>query len=185
MNRLLSGIIKKATWKTAALFAVLFAAFYVWVNYSQTGVAGLLGITGGANILDFEFGYTYEKAYNMLTALGAEGRSFYLTRILPMDFPFPFVYMLFFAGLIALLLKHLKPKEICRYLLIIPVLTMLFDWTENIGIITLLNTYPGMPVWAVSTASIAGMLKTVFLIGSIAVIGILFIFLLWSKARFK
>ena len=106
MSNLLNTVIQKASWKKAVSFTALFAAFYVLINFSQIGVAGLLKITGGASILDFEFGYSSEKAYGILTALGVEGRTFYLMRILPMDFPLPLTYMLFFTGVIALLCKH-------------------------------------------------------------------------------
>lgn len=174
---------QQATWKKAALFTALFVAFYILINYSGTGVAGLLKITGGANILDFEFGYNQEEAYQMLTALGTDGRSFYLTKILPLDFPFPFVYMLCFAGWIALLIKHATHKDWYKFLLLIPALTMLFDWMENVGVIAMLNGYPELPVWSVLLASISGMLKTVFTIGNVIVIGLLFIMFLVKKTR--
>jgi hypothetical protein len=161
----------------------MFVAFYIIINYSGVGVAGLLRISGGANVLDFEFGFSYEKALNMLTALGTEGRAFYLTMLLPQDFPFPFVYMLCYAGAIALLLKHTTHRKLFEYLLILPVFTMLFDWVENIGIIAMLNNYPELPRWAAPLASISGMLKTVCTAGCVAVIVVLFILLLFAKAK--
>jgi hypothetical protein len=167
----------------AILFTVLFLALFTLINFSGIGVAGLLKITNGANILDFEFGYTYEKAYGMLTALGAEGRTFYLTKILPMDFLFPLTYMLFYVGFMALFIKQTTQKKAYRFLLFIPVLAMFCDWTENIGIIALLKGYPDLPDWAVSTASIAGMLKFMFIIGSIAITGILFVVFVCLKLR--
>ena len=191
MNKCLDAVVQKASWKKAVLFTILFAVFYILINYSGTGVAGLLRVTGGASILDFEFGYTQGKAFDMLTALGAEGRVFYLTKILPVDFPFPFAYMLFYSGWIALLIKEALlnkrfPEEAVRvgwhkYLLLIPVLAMLSDWMENVGIITMLRGYPHLPEWAVMLASDAGMIKTVFTIASIAVIVLLLIAFLINK----
>jgi len=175
MGNFMIKIIKKAMWKKAILFTILFMAFYVLINFSGIGVAGLLKITGGANILDFEFGFTYEKAVDMLTALGTEGRAFYLAKILPLDFPFPFTYMLFFVGLISLLVKHTFCRKPFQFLLFIPVLTMLFDWIENIGIIVMLNNYPKLPEWTVSLSSISGILKNSFFVVNFVVIGILFV----------
>ena len=183
LNNFLDIIIKKSSWKTAILFAVLFAVSFALINFSGIGVAGLLKITNGANILDFEFGYTYEKAYDMLTALGAEGRIFYLTKILPMDFLFPLTYMLFYAGFMALFIKRATQKKAYRVLLFIPVLAMLFDWIENIGIIALLKSYPNLPELAVLTASISGMLKFIFTVGSIGITGTLFILSVCLKFR--
>ena len=181
MKRILNSIIQKVTWKHTAFVTVLFAFLYILINFSGVGVAALLEITGGANILDFEFGYSKDEAYQMLTALNENGRTFYLTRILPIDFPFPFAYMLFYAGWIALLLKHTRAKTWCTYLLFIPLLAMLSDWIENIGIITMLVNFPHLPTWAVFLASVAGMIKTVSTIISIVIIFLLLVVFLIRK----
>ena len=181
----LDRIVYAASWKKTVLFTALFAILYIVINFSPIGVAGLLNITGGANILDFEFGFTYEEANRILTALGEEGRTFYLTRILPLDFPFPFSLMLACVGIIALLIKHIASEKPYRYLIFIPVLLMLFDWIENIGIIILLNNYPSLPTWAVSLASISGILKHIFTYSSIVAIGVLLSIFLYSKFRRK
>ena len=185
MSDYLNKIIQRASLKKAIFFTMLFAVFFVLINFSSIGVAGLLSITGGASILDFEFGFTYETAYYMLTALGEEGRTFYLTRLLPLDFPFPFTVMLFGVGYMALLLKHIAPKRPYKYLLILPVLFMVFDWIENIGIIIMLLNFPNLPVWAALLASISGMLKYISSFGSIVAISVLFIIFLYSKRRAK
>jgi len=179
----MNTLIYKATVKKAILFSILFAGSYILINFTGIGVASLLKITNGANILDFEFGYSQEMAYQMLTALGTEGRAFYLSRIVPMDFPFPFTYMLCYAGWITLLLKLNTLKAWSKYLLFIPVFAMLFDWLENLGIIVMLWNYPNLPAWAVYTASGSGMLKTVFTVGSIATIVVLLI--IFGLSRLK
>ena len=183
MNKNKKPIIQRATWKKAAIFSALFGVFYALINFSSVGVAGLLKITGGASILDLEFGYSQEEAYQMLTALGTAGRSFYLMKISPLDFLFPFTYMLCFAGWIALLIKQVTHRDRYKYLLLIPVLTMLFDWMENVNIIVMLNGYPDLPAGAVFSASISGMLKTVFTIGNIIVMSVLFIIFSLKKMR--
>ncbi|MCL1820335.1 MAG: hypothetical protein FWG36_06745 [Oscillospiraceae bacterium] len=185
MNNLLNTIIQKMTWKKAIIFTLIFAAFFVLINFSAIGVAGLLEITNGANILDFEFGYTYEEAHSLLTALETEGRAFYLNKILPIDYPFPFAYALFYVGLIALLLKHIKSHKLFGYSLLVPIFAMLFDWTENIGLIAMLRSYPNLSEWSVQLASVTGMLKTVFTYASIAIIAGLFIVFVYSKLRRK
>lgn len=80
-------------WKACAATTVF--AVLLWViDFSPIGVAGLLEVTGGANILDFEAGYTVDQAYGMLEALGEAGRSFHLTKIMPVDIFFPIGLML-------------------------------------------------------------------------------------------
>jgi hypothetical protein len=184
LKRLSDIAVHNASWKKTVLFAALFIAFYAVINFSGIGVAGLLNISNGANILDFEFGFTYEKASDMLTALGVEGRDFYLSKIVPLDFPFPFSYMLFYCGVIALAIKNISPKRTLGYLLLIPVLAMLCDWIENIGIIAMLNNYPSLSEWSVSLASIFGIMKTVFTVACIATIAtLLFAFAILKLRR--
>ena len=176
MNRYLSLIIQKANWKKAVIFTLLFVVFYILINFSDIGVAGLLKITHGANILDLErFGYSHEKAFQILTALGAEGRAFYLTKILPLDFPLPFVYMLCFAGWMAFLLKRVAVKEWFKYLLFIPFLSGLFDWLENICIIIMLKQYPMVSAVLYSAASFMTVSKSIFTITSVMIILILLV----------
>jgi len=181
MNRLLDCIVQKVIWKIALLFAFLFGVFYLLINFSGFGVAGLLEVTGGASILDFEFGFTYEKALAMLGALGADGRSFYLTKIIPLDFLFPLSYMLCYSSLIALLLKYTSLRKPGIYLLMFPVLGMLCDWTENIGIIVMLNSYPNLHEWVVSLTSTAGIIKAVLSVGNLLIIAMLLLLALRKR----
>jgi hypothetical protein len=166
----LKKTIEKATLGKALLFTIIFVMLYILINFTPVGVSGLLKITNGANILDFEFGYSRDKAYHMIAALGEDGRSFYLTKIIPMDFPFPFAYMLCYAGWISLLIKYIAPLSAAKYLTFVPLFAMLFDWLENLGIILMLSNYPNMPLLAIYTASISGILKTLFTLGSISII---------------
>lgn len=176
-------ILQKATWKKALLGTLFFAAMFVLINASAWGVAGLLRITGGHTILDFARGYSADKAYAMLTALGEAGRAFYRTRILPIDFVFPLSYMLCYAGWTALLLKHVAPKGRAAWLLAVPVLAMACDWAENIGILAMLRGYPALPPWAVTAGSVFGVLKFGFIVASVAVIAVLLVLFLWRKRK--
>jgi len=55
------------------------------------------------------------------------------------------IYMLCYFGWIALMGKYAIPKSALKLLLTIPVLAMVFDWTENIGIIAMIRNYPLLP----------------------------------------
>ena len=174
-------ITEKITLKKALLCTAVFAAFFILINYTEVGVAGLMKITNGANILDFKFGYSTAEAHNMITALGEQGRAFYLTKIIPIDFPFPLAYMLCYAGWIALLVKHVAPLGPAKLLLTLPLLAMLSDWAENIGIIFILTCYPDIPENAVVLASTSGILKNLFTQGSIITIIVLLVIYIFMK----
>ncbi len=174
-------IIEKITLRKALFCTAIFAAFFVLINYTEVGVAGLLKITNGATILDFKFGYSTADAHNIITALGEQGRAFYLAKIIPIDFPFPLAYMLCYAGWIALLVKHVAPLGAAKLLLVLPLLAMLFDWIENIGIIFILTQYPDIAEKAVALASASGILKSLFTQGSIITIIVLLIIYILRK----
>lgn len=127
-----------------SLLCTIFLGIMMWlIDYSPIGVAGLLEVTGGANILDFECAYSVEYGYSMLEALGEAGRTFHLTKIMPLDIFFPLSLMLFTSGWISYFLKFLtKRNSILRLLPLFSVLDMLLDWSENIGITAMLLAYP-------------------------------------------
>lgn len=127
-----------------ALCATCFFVLMIYViDFSPFGVAGLSKLTGGAGILDFEHGYSVQKAYSMLEALGEQGRNFYLTRILPEDIFFPLSFMLFnFCWMSVLLKKNFSSASRFNLVALLPLVNMLFDWSENIGFTLMLLNYP-------------------------------------------
>ena len=129
---------------TYEVLSYLFFGVMTWViDYSPIGVAGLLEVTGGANILDFECAYSVDACYQMLEALGESGRTFHLTKIMPTDIVFPFAMMLFNFTMLSILLRQLtKEDSTLRLLPILAIVDMLLDWTENIGITVMLINYP-------------------------------------------
>jgi len=181
----LKRIIEKVTLTKTLVCTAIFITLYVLINYTEVGVAGLLKITNGANILDFEFGYSTAQAHNMLTALGEQGRLFYLTKIIPIDFAFPLAYMLCYAGWVALLVKHISPLSAAKFLITLPLLAMLFDWIENIGNILMLTQYPNISETAVSLASASGILKFLFILGSMGTIIVLLVIYILRKILIK
>jgi hypothetical protein len=70
-----------------------------------------------------------------------------------------------------------------KFALLVPVLNMLFDWIENIGIITMLRSYPDLPGFALYLSSIAGTIKMTLAVVNIALICLFFVMFLVSKVR--
>lgn len=125
----------------AALVGILVTGFLV--NGRPFGIAELKSITGGVGILDMEILYTPQQAYAFLSAMGEAGRSFELTRIIPLDLLVPFFYALFLSTLITWILHRWLPAESGWHRLnVVPVIGALFDYLENLGIIAMLLAYP-------------------------------------------
>lgn len=143
LNEESDRIIKITSGRTvlAALVGILVTGFLV--NGRPFGIAELKSITGGVGVLDMEVLYTPEQAYAFLAAMGEAGRSFELTRIIPLDLLVPLFYALFLSTLISWLLKKWLPERSPWHRLnVIPVIGALFDYLENLGIAAMLLAWP-------------------------------------------
>lgn len=75
------------------------------------------------------FGYSPEQAHGFFAKIGPEGRKLYAATQLSLDFAFPLAYGL----LLATLLVWLYRGERTRWIILLPLLTVLFDLAENIS----------------------------------------------------
>jgi hypothetical protein len=140
----------------AAFAGILVTGFLV--NGRPFGIAELKSITGGVGVLDMELFYTPDQAYAFLSAMGEAGRSFELTRIVPLDLLVPFFYALFLSTLISWILKKWLPVESGWHRLnVIPVIGALFDYLENLGIIAMLLAWP-MEMYSIAQITMAATL---------------------------
>ncbi len=110
-------------------------------------------------------GYSYEDAIHLLDAIGPTGREKYLQRQLPIDFIYPGLFAVSYTLMLSWLFsKRIDPKSKIYLLVLVPAAAGLFDYIENIGIISMLITYPVVsPRW-VQFASLFSILKSVMTI---------------------
>ncbi len=166
---------------------VLFMLMYFLINYSPFGLSKLVEITGGHSILDMEMkGYSVDRAYEVLDALGGEGRAFDMKYIIPLDFPFPLSYGLFYFVTLTLIWKNIRSKTGRPWIIgLIGLCATIFDWLENIMIIYLLHDYPQRNNEVVKIASIFTQLKSLFISISILLIVVGVLALLFKKLKLK
>ena len=89
--------------------------------------------TDGMKCFDMSvLGYSYEEAKTFVGSLSSESLGVYLNRQLPLDFVYPIAYCVFFSLCI---LKMTKRK----WLVCLPVVLAVFDYTENICSIIMLK----------------------------------------------
>lgn len=160
MIQLIEGLKSKVSFIKLIIFLSIFLLALYIINGELLGVAKLKNMTGGTGILDLENGYSVERAYEILKGLGDEGREYYLKYIIPMDFVFPATYMLFFASAFLYILKHtLNADKRFNLVLLIPVITMLLDYTENILVINMLRHFPEIAEGLAKAADVVTRLK--------------------------
>ncbi|HYE83711.1 MAG TPA: hypothetical protein VEG39_16300, partial [Clostridia bacterium] len=159
--------------RTVIISFALFMCVNFLINGSPYGLTRLVEITGGQSILDMEMlkGYSVERAYEILEALGEEGRTFNMRYIVPLDFPFPLSYGLFYFVTLTLIMQSIRKNMGRPWLIgIVGLVAALFDWLENIMIIRLLQNYPTRLEGVAKLASVFTQLKSLFVMGSMLII---------------
>ncbi|MCB0631371.1 MAG: hypothetical protein R2824_31320 [Saprospiraceae bacterium] len=119
--------------------------------------------------------YSVDFAHESVAAYGEAGRAAYRTIELTADVIYPLIYGLAFALLIAFFWSRIAPRV--RWLPLLAVATVLFDYGENAMIITMLNSFPEQSNLVARLSSIFSLGKwiLVFTIMGLALVG----FVIW------
>lgn len=141
----------------------------------------------GMNLLDMmPMGYTLEYVDSLFEALGREGRNTYVSKQVPLDMIYPFLFGISYCLVLAYFLNKLnKLKTPFVYLCLLPIIAGISDYLENFGILTLLNGYPKISNSMVTLTSGFTVLKSIsttlyFMI----LIGFLLLFLLKKSSYY-
>jgi len=158
LRRLEAFIDRIASVRVLIVCSVLLAAVLVSVQVLDLpwSLPRLKQISGGTGILDMKFHYSALEAYRTLNALGAEGRRFYLVRILGgIDVLLPLLMAFLLSVAITLVMRRSYRRV--RWLKLVPFAATLIDYLENTVIAVLLLTYPERHL---SLAAAAGWITT-------------------------
>ncbi len=120
---------KKATWKSILILLGLTIIFNLVI------FPLLQSENQDITILDSQFSYTSKEAYNILAKYNSEELKQYFIVELTVDLIYPIIYTMFFSFLIFKLSKK-------SYLSLLPLLILLSDYFENIGIAIIIDYYP-------------------------------------------
>ena len=164
---MLERIRRCATGRNVGIALVIFVTFLCAMNiaatlfYKSTGGYGILDLGGGANLFAERGGYTPAEAYRLIKHYGESGIHRYYA-LLVADTFFPPTLGTFAVLTIVWALTRLKQKRSGFYALaLIPVAYTIADWSENIGIITLLTNYPHELLFVARATNIARGIKNV------------------------
>jgi hypothetical protein len=164
---------RMASLKVIGLIFLLALIGRTFISGEPFGVAQLEKMTNGVGIPDAEMSYSPQRAYDILTAQGEAGRSFYLHTIVPQDFPFPFLYALFFAAALTYLAQRLLPPEHpLQHIGLLGLLAGLSDWAENLCLLAVLLNYPQRLDAVATLAGIFTVIKwSLALVNAILIVG--------------
>jgi len=114
--------------------------------------------------------WTPDQGFALIESYGEAGRKLYRTIELTADVVYPLVYGFAFALLITFLVRKMAPtNKWLPYLAFLPLLGMLFDYAENVCIITLLSTYPQKLILIAQLGGIFTLFKWIFAFSGMAV----------------
>jgi hypothetical protein len=120
--------------------------------------------SAGMKLFDLSpFGYSYQYAIELLSALGSTGRATYLYRQLPLDFVYPGLFPVSFCLLQSwLFAKILRADSKMFSICLVPLTAGLFDYLENICIVFMLTSFPNVSEMLVAFASTFTIAKSTF-----------------------
>ncbi len=106
-------------------------------------------------LIDFLIYYSPDQLYQMISAYGKQGRQLYIVVELSADFIFSIVIAAFFSSFLIWSDSKLKTHFIkIEYYLLFPIIFMLANFLENLGIIWFLSNYPTKSFFLASVTSI-------------------------------
>ena len=118
--------------------------------------------SNGMKLLDMmPTGYDLNYVSELFSSLGENGRQTYLTNQIPVDMIYPLLFGLSYCLLLGYFLKKLnKLNTPFLYLCLLPIIAGISDYLENIGIITMLSSYPELTETSVGITSSFSIIKS-------------------------
>ena len=161
MNALKKIITKNLTGKKVLLLFVITNLVYAYMLIVT--IPKVMTFSGGMKLLDMmPIGYNSEYINMLLHTLGEKGRDIYLYTQIPVDMIYPFLFGISYSLLLAYFLKKIdKLNSSLFYLCMLPLIAGLADYLENLGIITMLNSYPDLSTIQTTATNIFTVLKSI------------------------
>jgi len=128
-------------------------------------------LSNGVSLIDNEFSYTPEKAYQMITSYGAQGRPLYIAVTLTADLAYPIVYgLLLTLAMVYFFRSTFAVNSVIQGAIYIPLAGMIADYLENICLVILLATFPNWLEGLAQAANVLTGLKWGLLLTSILLV---------------
>ncbi len=128
-----------SNWKTWLVSLIIFGAFLGFILPNEAAESSR--ITGTSEYPDSSFFYSPATLYSIAETYGEEGRSYYIRARYTFDVVWPIAYFLFLTTTVGLLFKPLrKPKW--RWVILLPLFGLIFDYLENLSTSLVMNAYP-------------------------------------------
>ncbi|MEP3295658.1 MAG: hypothetical protein ABJO27_04115 [Pseudoruegeria sp.] len=147
--------------------AIIFAmgAISIYLLMVTVTLAHLQEVSGSVPFDMRPFGYGPTDARILLDALGAEGRTYYLKRQIPLDSLYPALLALTLMTAICWIGRRHPKSKLIRIGIIFALGGAVFDYAENLGIMVMILNWPNLSdplVYGASTATVVKSALTTF-----------------------
>lgn len=167
----------KIKWKHILILFITFLCMMTFMRYTASQVKT---ISGGTGILDLNLGNSIGYILQTMNRLGNDGREYYLTHFLVVDFFYAMVYaMFYFFSILFLLYKNNVKRKGIFHVCFLPIAGMFFDWLENLFLSLLILTWPTKSVILCIAFIISNIFKFLLVYSSLllVILGLLYYFI--------
>lgn len=148
LGKMSDALAKKANGKNVLILLIIYLLYSSLMFWAGSVIKAY---SEGVGPIDLKLFYSPETAYQMMASYKESGRELYKTIELTVDVVFPVINALFFSLLITYFLRRaLRSEGVIQKLNLLPFITLLFDYLENAGIVTMLLCYPGKKLTTVA-----------------------------------
>ncbi len=179
------GSFSASLWSKWAAWIIVIATMIVYAIMLLVTIPHLMALGGGRAIFDMRpTGYSFSVAMELLSALGNEGRQYYLDVQQRVDTLFPLLNAATVAiGLTTFIPSKSNPVRGAAIILVAAPCALL-DWGENWAVARLLAGYPdGVTPAAVSLASGLSIAKSIWV--TVAYSTLLVALVLWIRQKYR
>ncbi|MGR3660765.1 MAG: hypothetical protein ACU0CA_06180 [Paracoccaceae bacterium] len=115
-------------------------------------------------------GYTLQDAAQLLTALGEDGRNYYLMRQIPLDTAYPALLAMTLISTFYWLGLRLPYRRLVQVGVVLSLGAAFFDYAENLGIAAMILTWSNLPQTVVYASSFASVAKSLLTTGAVLLV---------------
>jgi hypothetical protein len=142
------------------LLILLFLIYAIFPAYFLKNAEEKINQLAGKKIgvIDLTVGFNPQKALQMVSEYGDEARAYYAQTEMTTDVIYPIVYAFLFGVTLTLLYRN-KAYKLFSWINLLPFITLISDYLENICIVSLLQNYPSQSLNTATFCEIFKMLK--------------------------
>lgn len=160
---------------------VFLLIFVIFIGYVLPSVSAATKVaTGSDRAPDTSFFYRAADIYEIAEEYGLEGRRYYIRSRFTFDVVWPLVYGAFLVAAISRLVHKRRRGDKVRFLNLLPLAGVLFDYLENIATASAMYVFPDT-IFLAYFAPYFTLVKWLCIYSAFIIIGIGFMVVAWNR----